>query len=315
MNINITGTHQRNGDNKGSSGHLVQYLEKENRAKLENNKGSASTISQYLEKENKGKASHEKEWFFTQNREKVAAQEVVESLDNNKAKLKKREAKFYLINISPSQKELAWIGNDPQKLKTYARQVMDAYAHNFNRDVTGDDLLYFGKVEYERKYKGTDQAVKEGKVKSGDLKPGNQMHVHVIVSRKDRYNDKQFSPLSNHRHTQFGPVKGGFDRKSFYMEAERRFDKLFDYPRTPEETFLYRNTMKYGNAKEKFEIQTGLEAWKAQRDKHANQHPKHRAAGSVGVLRAFSRAFSYLDHAPYDPDLHKKRKRTQEQSL
>ncbi|WP_439558354.1 DUF5712 family protein, partial [Dyadobacter sp.] len=52
-------------------------------------------------------------------------------MDQNVAKLKKIEAKFYLINISPSGKELDHIGNDPQKLKAFAREVMKEYAGNF----------------------------------------------------------------------------------------------------------------------------------------------------------------------------------------
>lgn len=310
MNINITDSNK--GSNKGSSGQLVNYLEKEN--SLRNNKGSAAELSQYLEKENQGKAPHEKEWFFSHDSDKVGAHQVVEALDNNKAKLKKKDAKFYLVNISPSQKELAWIGHDPQKLKTYARKVMDAYARNFNRDIRGEDLMYFGKIEYERRYKGTDPLVQQRKVKSGELKPGDQRHIHIVVSRKDRYNQKQFSPLSNHIHTKSGPIKGGFNRKAFYMEAERQFDKLFDYPRTPEETFLYRNTMKHGTEKEKFEMKAGLKAWQAQRSKKM-QSLQQGTANTVRVLRSFSRAFSYLDHAPYDPDLQKKRKRAQEQSM
>jgi hypothetical protein len=60
--------------------------------------------------------------------------EVRQGIDANTAKLKQSEAKFYLVNISLSQKELEHIGNDPQKLKDYDRGVMAEYAANFQKD-------------------------------------------------------------------------------------------------------------------------------------------------------------------------------------
>jgi len=258
MNINITGSAK--GSNKGSVSTLTRYLEKENRQRIsKENRGSVKELSNYLEKENTGKAHKDKEWFFSQDKNHVSAREVTQAIDTNKSKLKHRDAKFYLVNISPSQKELAHIGNDPEKLKAYARSVMDGYARNFNRDITGKDLLYFAKIEYERRYKGFDHEVKAGLVKQGELKPGLQTHIHVIVSRKDRYNQRQFSPLSKHQNTQNGPVRGGFPRKAFYIDAERRFDAMFNYPRSLKERFEYRNTMKYGTMKEKLQLKKQLE--------------------------------------------------------
>jgi hypothetical protein len=80
MHVNIS----TQGSNKGSSAGLVQYLEKENRKEL---KDSPEV------------------WFSS--KQKIAeAYEVRRALDNNVSKLGKNDAKFYLINISPSQKEI-----------------------------------------------------------------------------------------------------------------------------------------------------------------------------------------------------------------
>lgn len=83
MYINITDS--READNRGSAGNLVHYLEKENR--MEN--------------------IQEPEQWFNGQRSDIEPYEVRRSLDGNRAKLGNHEAKFFLINISPSQKELA----------------------------------------------------------------------------------------------------------------------------------------------------------------------------------------------------------------
>ena len=213
------------------------------------NTGSSKRVVNYLEKENKGKAPSEKEWFFSHERDRVGLREVIESLDANKKKLSKKDAKFFMVNISPSQKELEWIGNDPEKLRAYTREVMDQYAKNFGKGLKGEDLLYYAKIEQHRYYKGTDPEVRRGKLKQGEKKPGLQTHIHVLVSRKDKANRLKLSPLSHHRNTQKGPVKGGFDRERFVQRAEEGFDQLFGYVRGKEETFSHLNEKKNGRKK------------------------------------------------------------------
>ena len=228
------------------------------RSEKGNNTGSVRDLANYLEKENKDKPIEEREYFFTQDRKDVLAEEVIEAIDKNKAKLHKKDGKFYLITLNPSQKELEHIGNNPEKLKAYTREVMDKYARNFDRGITGQDLLYFAKVEYKRHYKGFEKEVKAGKAKKGERKPGLQTHIHVIVSRKDRYNQRQFSPLTHHINTQKGFVKGGFDRARFFHQAEIAFDKAFGYQREAHETFRYQNTLKNGTAKEKYLLELSM---------------------------------------------------------
>jgi hypothetical protein len=80
---------------------------------------------------------------------------------------------------------------------------MEAYVKNFKRNgVNGNqDLVYFGKVEYNRYYTYKDLEVRKGLAKKGDIKPGAQMHVQVIVSRKDASNSIKLSPLNNSKGT------------------------------------------------------------------------------------------------------------------
>src|SRR3546814_12785360 len=87
MYINITTT--ETGNNKGSSGGLVQYLEKENRQQLEQKKPL-----QY------------EHWFNGQRRD-IKPHEVRRKIDSNVSKLSKSDSKFFLVNIRPSKKEIA----------------------------------------------------------------------------------------------------------------------------------------------------------------------------------------------------------------
>lgn len=218
------------------------------------NSGSCGAMVKYLEKENEEGIS--KEWFFDKHGNPVHAQQVVREIDSNKAKLSKGDAKFYSIIIAPSEKELEVIGGNHASqsaaLKGFTKKVMDEYARNFKRDnvKSAEDLLYFAKIEYQREFKGTDQQVREGHAKAGEVKPGNQMHIHVIVSRKDATNKVKLSPLSNHRSTKKGPIKGGFDRTRFKEAVEWSFDEKFQYERPLEECFNYMNTMANGSFKE-----------------------------------------------------------------
>lgn len=80
------------------------------------------------------------------------------------------------------------------------------------------------------------------------------MHCHLKVSRKDQSNKKKLSPLTNHRNTKKGAIKGGFDTQTLLQQAEVGFDKLFGYQRDLQDTFVYCNTMKNGTIAEKLEM-------------------------------------------------------------
>lgn len=219
------------------------------------NAGSCSALVEYLEKENRLGTDQQPERWFNQQREDIQPSEVRQGIDGNTGKLKQTEAKFYLINISPSQKELQHLGNDPQKLKDYARSVMAEYAANFRKGLGPDDVKWYGKVEYNRSYKWTDESVRQGVSQRGEAKVGPQMHVQIIVSRKDSHNQRLLSPLTNHRgkgkSEAHGQKFGQFNRVRFKELSEAVFDGQMGYRRELEETFRYQNTMSNGTIQER----------------------------------------------------------------
>lgn len=246
MYINITDKNE--AENKGSSGKLVHYLEKENRTENRN----------------------EPEQWFNGQRTDVDAYEVRRALDGNNAKLGRNEAKFFLINISPSQKELAHLeklyGQKGMKelLKRFAEKVMDEYARNFKREgINGNrDLLWFAKVEDHRYYSYRDEEVKQGLKKRGDKKEGMQYHIQVIVSRKDISGRFKLSPMntSKGRNAEHSKKMGQFDRVAFKQSGETLFDREFGFDRGLKDTLAYANVHKNGDLKQREQLDMLLES-------------------------------------------------------
>ena len=115
-------------------------------------------------------------------------------------------------------------------LKDYIKiDFAQQYAENFNKELTKEDLMYYAKIHTERKGKNE-----------------NDMHAHIIVSRKTADNKVKISPQTNHKGTTKGTVKGGFDRKEFIAKMEQSFDQKFNYQRNIEESFEYKNAIKNG---------------------------------------------------------------------
>ncbi len=128
----------------------------------------------YLEKENQGKDSLDKEYFFNQYEDTIKPYQVIKEIDENTAKLKLKEPKYYSITINPSQYELKHIHNNPEKLRGFVREAMKEYASSFHREIKGkpisvDDIKYFAKLEHERTYKSNDLAVRENKPYSNQI--------------------------------------------------------------------------------------------------------------------------------------------------
>jgi hypothetical protein len=138
--------------------------------------------------------------------------------------------------------------------------VMDAYAQNFKREGIGsqEDLIWFAKLENYRYYSFNDPEVKQGIKKRGDRKEGEQMHVQVIVSRKDATNTIKLSPMNTSRgkNEQHSKKMGQFDRVAFKQSGESLFDSLFEFDRGLKDTMAYANTQKNGSLAEKMEMQT-----------------------------------------------------------
>jgi hypothetical protein len=197
------------------------------------NKGSVRTLVAYLEKENKGKDLIDQEFFFNHHREMIFASEVIQKIDSNNRKLGKEDSKFFMLVLSPSEIELRFLNSSKKALIDYTRKVMDAYAKNYNKGITGDDLLYFAKLERNRY------------TRKKEIREGLNTHIHVIVSRRDINQKFKLSPMTNHKESNSGAVKSGFSRKKLMQESEFIFDKSFNYPRTKEESWEFQFNKKH----------------------------------------------------------------------
>lgn len=257
MYINFT-PHKVNSINANalSCANIFEYLEKEER-NLSNNE------SFFNEKNNE-----ETIGFFDQKNINVPKEEVIQNIDENRGKRGIKESNFYMINISPSYLEQQHILkridhfleekqskeklklSDEDKFKTrdlmmrdimtsYGREVIKAYASNFDREINGkkiseNDLMYYGRVETKRSYSIKDKQVIRNKellkkiektndknqkeqlqtmlhkdhftneiIREGVSKGGPNYHIHIVVSRHDATNDKQhkisLSPMSKYK--------------------------------------------------------------------------------------------------------------------
>ncbi len=218
-----------------------------------NNAGSCRRLGNYLEHEDLERMEKGiyTEGFFNLTEENLYKSHVIKDIDNNKAQLLKSDAKFYAIHISPSAKELKSMGNTEQDqaeaMRKYIREVfIPTYAENFNKGLSAKDIKFYGKIHFDR-----DRS---------DNTEGN-MHCHIIVSRKDQANKIKLSPLTNHRNTKKGVIKGGFDRVNLFQQVEMGFDRLFNYNRPRNESFEYYNTMKNGSISDQIRMQERMNAF------------------------------------------------------
>lgn len=211
-----------------------------------NNAGSSQRLADYLEHEDLERMEQGiyTEGFFNLTDDNIYKSQVIKEIDSNIGQLLKTDAKFYAIHVSPSEKELRAMGNTEQDkaeaMKRYIRKVfIPEYAKNFNKGLSGADIKFYGKIHFDRSRSNNEL----------------NMHCHLIVSRKDQTNKKKLSPLTNHKNTKNGVIKGGFDRVNLFRQAEQGFDKLFGYNRQLSESFEYANTMKNGNIDDKLKMQ------------------------------------------------------------
>lgn len=211
-----------------------------------NNAGSSRQLANYLEHEDlermeKGIYTED---FFNLADDNIYKSKVIKDIDANIGQLLKTDAKFYAIHVSPSKKEIQAMGNTEQEqaeaMKRYIREVfIPEYAKNFNKELSATEIKFYGKIHFDR----------------SRLNNELNIHCHLIVSRKDQVNKKKLSPLTNHKNTKNGIIKGGFDRVNLFLQLEQGFDKLFNYNRQPKESFTYRNTMTNGSISEQFKLQ------------------------------------------------------------
>lgn len=211
-----------------------------------NNAGSSRQLANYLEHEDLERMEKGiyTEGFFNLIDDNIYKSKVVKDIDSNIGQLLKTDAKFYAIHVSPSEKELQAMGNTEQEqaeaMKRYIREVfIPKYAMSFNKELFASDIKFYGKIHFDRNRSENEL----------------NMHCHLIVSRKDQSNKVKISPLTNHRNTKKGVIKGGFDRTTLFENLEKDFDKLFGYNRQLYETFEYCNTIKNGSMTDKIRIQ------------------------------------------------------------
>lgn len=216
-----------------------------------NNGGSCRRLGNYLEHEDLERMEKGiyTEGFFNLTEENLYKSHVIKDIDNNKAQLLKTDAKFYAIHISPSTKELQAMGTTEQEqaeaMRRYVRQVfIPEYAKNFNKGLSAEDIKFYGKIHFERDRSENNK--------------GN-MHCHITISRKDQANKIKLSPLTNHRNTKKGAIKGGFDRTILFQQVEQGFDKLFNYGRPLNESFECYNAMKNGSIQEQIKMQERID--------------------------------------------------------
>lgn len=211
-----------------------------------NNAGSSRQLASYMEHEDleRMKKGIYTNGFFNLTEDNIYKSKVIKDIDTNIGQLLKNDAKFFAIHVSPSEKELQAMGNTEQEqaeaMKWYIREVfIPEYAKNFNKGLSEEDIKFYGKIHFDRNRSENEL----------------NMHCHLIVSRKDQTNKKKLSPLTNHKNTKNGVIKGGFDRVNLFRQAEQGFDKLFGYDRQLSESFDYHNTMKNGSISEQLELQ------------------------------------------------------------
>lgn len=260
-----------------------------------NNKGSSRELVHYLEKENRINDKLEPEFWFNNNENRIESYEVRHLIDSNIAKLCKADAKFFLVNISPSQKELKYLEESYGKkemnkqLKKYAEKVMDEYARNFKREgiSSAKDLMWFGKIEYHRYYGYKDKEVLNGERKHGERKEGNQMHIQIIVSRKDASNKIKLSPMNNSKGKNEAHSKklGQFNRVAFKQSGETIFDKLFGFDRRLKETFAHANVQNNGSIAQKEQMDILKRSTNQQHNlKHINELARDVADGLFSTV-------------------------------
>ena len=196
-----------------------------------NNVGSSRQLASYMEHEDLERMEKGiyTDGFFNLTDDNIYKSKVIKDIDTNIGQLLKTDAKFYAIHVSPSESELRAMGNTEQEkaeaMKRYVREVfIPEYAKNFNKGLSEADIKFYGKIHFDRNRSDNEL----------------NMHCHLIISRKDQSNKKKLSPLTNHKNTKNGVIKGGFDRVNLFQQAE---------------SFDYHNTMKNGSISEQLELQ------------------------------------------------------------
>lgn len=252
-----------------------------------NNAGSSRQLANYLEHEDLVRMENGiyTEGFFNLTDDNIYKSKVIKDIDINIGQLLKTDAKFYAIHVSPSKKELQAMGNTEQEqaeaMKHYIREVfIPEYAKNFNKELSSSDIKFYGKIHFDR-------SRSDNKL---------NMHCHLIVSRKDQANKKKLSPLTNHKNTTNGVIKGGFERVNLFQQVEQGFDKLFNYNRQPTESFDYHSTMKNGSIYEQLTIQEQQFIDEKKNEKFQSCETKNNISGNIDSKQNSEQFFNQVNN-------------------
>jgi hypothetical protein len=222
-----------------------------------NNTDSCWQFVNYMRKEEAESKRNGKDLqlWFSYDTDNIPHSQVVEEIDKDHQGLSKKEGKFSTGSISISESEWNAMGKTEQERLTNfkkwtQKEFTELFAGNYHKkdkngnpiEITPEDMRLFFKLEYDRHYKGTDQEVTSGEKKSGDAKPGFNVHIHFIVARKTRTGIR----ISPNAHPAV------FNRNELRTKCEKNFDNMFQYRRPKEETLEYRQAHKY----DKYETET-----------------------------------------------------------
>ena len=199
-------------------------------SKQYSNKGSAAQLKNYLIS-NEDKLDKD-DLFFDGEKKNISGDEMLRKIDNNVKGLGKDDHKFFSMSLNPSHDELAWIGNDKDKFKSFVQETMKNYAKSFKKGGISEKDLVWGAIIHEKRYFSKKEVYvwnkkNEGQrihFKEGDMKPGNQMHAHIIVSARNKGMTKTLNVL-----TAQNKVSRYFELKGFQKRNQDSFQNMFHF--------------------------------------------------------------------------------------
>ncbi|HEX7413390.1 MAG TPA: DUF5712 family protein [Bacteroidia bacterium] len=189
-----------------------------------NNKGSVARLKNYLIK-NEDKYDRS-DMFFTADKDNVSADAFYKMIDTNVKGLSRDEHKFYSLTINPSHEELQFINSDKEKLKEYVRAVMTDFNAAHKTITANDQLVWAAIIHHNRIITEKDLEDKpEGtKLKVGDIKEGENTHIHVVLSARDANQKKTITILSPKN-----KLSRNFELMDFQQNNQTTFQKMFGF--------------------------------------------------------------------------------------
>lgn len=189
MHVSFTA---HNTSSSTSSFGLIDYLDKENqeyeKEKNEEGKSEKKTIEKDAEFESFFDGNYSEE----NTNQKINIDEVVNNIDSNRGTQNLKQSNFYMLNVSPKKTELAHMENlaneelqkrgliinsenellnkvyEEQKnelmkmqMKLYAKDLMNEYANNFDREIFVDESKLPNKTEKKELEKETQRTFNE----------------------------------------------------------------------------------------------------------------------------------------------------------